>query len=91
MITQANYLDFGNIYVNEIIGDFTLAIIILNLLTLYFCLKMGVKGDMLLIILILEWCAFVAVYLGMSLLWIIVLTIVSIALTYIYYKLTNMR
>jgi hypothetical protein len=41
VITILNYLDFGSIFVNELIGDLTLAFIILMIILVSAMIKMG--------------------------------------------------
>ena len=84
MINQSNYLDVGKIYINEIIGDVTLALIILLIATIYVLTRWGVKGEVIGIIIFMEACVFAGIYLGLGIVWVVLLIIISAALYHVY-------
>ena len=73
-----DYLDFKNIYFNELIGDVNLAIVIGAIIILVLCLKFDFDWEVIILTEMLWLSIIYATITGMLILWVIVVLIATI-------------
>jgi hypothetical protein len=77
MITINNYLDFGSIFVNEVVGDPFLAYVILMIVLVIACIRMGFNEKITGLVFAFATLLFVTQYYALALLVIIAVLIVA--------------